>query len=141
MGRRVAVYAIVIVGLVVAVAVVALRRNLPALDAVPDCPWTSTQFEWDYRNRIREGMSLAEVEAVLGSGKRVPSGISQWHGRYQDGSGRWKHITIEGDTEFYSWRQERRLSLWSQPSVLNMTVCVGFYEGGATHWWFDDWTK
>jgi hypothetical protein len=33
------------------------------------CPDTLTLFEWKYRYRVHEGMTLAEVESVLGPGK------------------------------------------------------------------------
>lgn len=33
------------------------------------CPDTLTLFEWKYRYRVHEGMSLAEVESVLGPGR------------------------------------------------------------------------
>jgi hypothetical protein len=122
----------------IAAALVAYRARPRWAASAPDCPWTSTWFEWDYRNSIREGMTLAEVEAVFGKGRRVPGGISQGHGRYKDGSGRWKRIVIEGDTEFYRWSRDRSPSPWGLllHDPRTMSVTVGFYEDKAAHWWF-----
>src|SRR5262245_6350040 len=37
------------------------------------CPASGTYFEWKYRYRIHEGMTLSEVEGVLGQGTQSMS--------------------------------------------------------------------
>src|SRR5262245_2834758 len=86
------------------------------------CPWTATALEYRYRYRLRGGMTLGEVEAVLGEGEYRPRGISQRRGQW--GDGHWTEIVVEGDTEFYLWKQGE------------MEVWVGFLDGRLVHKWF-----
>jgi hypothetical protein len=64
------------------------------------CPDTLTYFEWKYRYRVHEGMTLAEVEAVLGPGQPDR----------EDGEG---DVVRPGeavrivDTQTYSWHRGR----------------------------------
>jgi hypothetical protein len=46
------------------------------------CPRTQTAFEWEYRYRVQAGMTLADVENLLGPGRReeAPPGTTDWKG-------------------------------------------------------------
>src|SRR5262249_7500858 len=88
----------------------------------PDCPWTGTKFEWDYRYRVHDGMTLEEVEAVLGEGKYRPNGMREYRGTWGDGN--WREIVVEGDTEFYVCSRGP------------MKIWVGFRDGKVVHKWF-----
>jgi hypothetical protein len=88
-------------------------------DQVPDCPWTVTQFERDYRHHVHAGMMLEEVEAVLGKGEHRPNGMREHRGK--SGDGNWRETAVEGDTEFYAW-QRGPMRIW-----------VGFRDGKVVH--------
>ena len=77
------------------------------------CPETGTTFEWKYRYRVRNGMTLAEVEAVLGPGQ-------QREGPPQTRDG----PVIQGD-EFYYWYGENGKEIY-----------IGFRGGKVCDKWF-----
>jgi hypothetical protein len=63
------------------------------------CPETMTLFEWKYRNRVHEGMTLAEVESILGPGQRDEPGGA---GEEEIGPGEAFRLV---DTQSYYWRR------------------------------------
>ena len=83
--------------------------------------WSPSAFERHFRQRIHEGMTLGEAEAVLGKGEYRKRGISEHRG---SPGGDWRVIVVEGDTEFYVWRRGR-LEIW-----------LGFLNGKLAHKFF-----
>jgi hypothetical protein len=81
-------------------------------------PRTATVFEWKYRYRVKAGMTLAELEAVLGPGQpeEAPPGTPDWKG----GS-----VPLVRGDEFYVW-EHGGLEIW-----------VGLRGGKVCDKWFD----
>lgn len=81
------------------------------------CPNTMTYYEWQYRYRIRIGMTLSEAESVLGSAtkEQAQPGL-----RYDDGI----RAAVQGD-EFYVWERS------------GMEIWVGVRDGKICDKWFD----
>ncbi len=69
------------------------------------CPTTGSLFEWKYRYRVRVGMTVGEVEAILGRGER-----QEWVGWTPDGEGGMVPF-VRGD-EFLLW-EEDGLEIWT----------------------------
>jgi hypothetical protein len=82
------------------------------------CPQTGTRFEWKYRYRVRVGMTLDEVEAVLGPGRKEegPPGTPD----YKGGS-----VPLVRGEEFYVWERDG-LEIW-----------VGLEDGKVCDKYFD----
>src|SRR5262245_8497153 len=82
------------------------------------CHTTGSFFELKYRYRVKVGMTLAEVENILGPGERQESqpGMPD----YKGGS----IPVVQGD-EFYVWKADDDLAIW-----------VGLREGKVHDKWF-----
>jgi hypothetical protein len=81
------------------------------------CPRTGTVFEWKYRYRIKTGMTLAEVESILGPGKqeKTKPGTMDQKG--------FSVPVLQGE-ELYVWEQDGYL--WE---LTGSRIWVGFQDG------------
>jgi hypothetical protein len=81
------------------------------------CPRTVTVFEWKYRYRVKAGMTLGKLEAILGPSQpeEAPPGTLDWKGGTVP--------FVRGD-EFYVWERDG-LEIW-----------VGLRGGRVCDKWF-----
>ena len=81
------------------------------------CPQSGTVFEWKYHYRIHTGMTLSEVERVLGPGAKQdsPPGTPDSRGI---------RPLVEGD-QYYVWEQD------------GLEIRIGFKEGRVYGKYFD----
>jgi hypothetical protein len=124
-----AVLAVSILLVAVTIALLALRKKevvlatclllvFMPLSCCVVCPRTATVYEWKYRYRVKAGMTLAELEAILGPGQpeEAPPGRPDWKGGTVP--------LLRGD-EFYVWEHDW-LEIW-----------VGLRGGKVCDKWFD----
>lgn len=77
------------------------------------CPETGTVFEWKYRYRIKVGMTLHEVESILGPGTECSQPPQTADGP-----------VIRGE-KFYYWKHGNGSDIW-----------IGLREGKVYDKWF-----
>jgi hypothetical protein len=83
--------------------------------------WSPLAFELRFRHRVHEGMTLGEVEAVLGKGEFRESGLTEFRGNPEDDR---RVLVVKEDTEFYLWRRD------------GMEIWLGFLDGRVVHKFF-----